>query len=316
MLKSEIYNIPNYAGIYLFKNKVNGKCYIGQAIKLRQRIKAHWSNYSNPRYQHIVFYKAIAKYGWENFEFSILESFRNALSERTKYNLDQLEVKYIKEYDSYNNGYNSTLGGDKGVLGYKHTEECKKIISQNAKKQMEKKREEQSKDNWIKCKNIETGEELIFYDRITASEFLQIPMYSIRNCLLHRINITHKVWIISKYNEEYVQVPKYNSDEYKEIILKQLRTLSNKEEICNYIKENPKCSYGEIKQIFDLSRKTFYNYKNELNLISEQRIDCKATKQEFLDYYNSHSKEECIKYFGICERTFYKYKKKYITDDL
>lgn len=280
MIKSEIYNIPNYAGIYLFKNKINGKCYVGQAVKLQQRIKSHWKNWNNPRYQHLTFYSAIAKYGWENFEFSIVESFRDALSDRTKNILDQLEKKYIQEYNSYNNGYNSTLGGDKGVFGYKHTEECKQLISQYSKEQARKKREEQSKDknNWIKCKNIESGEELVFTDRVSASESLQIPIYSIKNCLLHRVKITNKVWIISKYNEDYVQVPKYGSDEYKEIILTQFRTLSNKEEICSYLKENPKCTYGEVKQIFDLSKKTFYNYKKELNLISEQRVDCKATK--------------------------------------
>lgn len=313
MTKSDIHNIPNYAGIYLFKNKVNGKCYIGQAIKLKQRIRAHWNNCSNPRYENIVFYKAIAKYGWENFEFSILESFRDALSGRTKYNLDQLEIKYIREYDSYNNGYNSTLGGDKGVLGYKHTEECKKIISQNSKKQAEKIREELSKDeqNWLKCKNIETGEEFTFHDRLSAQEFLQIPMYSIKNCLLHRVKITHKVWLIVSYLEDFPEVPNYGTDEYKEIIATQFKELSTKSEICDYIKENPKCTYGEIKQIFELSKKTFYNYKNELGLNKSQRIDCKATKEEFIEYIKDHSKEECIKHFNICDRTFYKYKKKY-----
>ena len=36
-IKERIKYIPTDAGIYLFKNDVNGKCYVGQAINLRKR---------------------------------------------------------------------------------------------------------------------------------------------------------------------------------------------------------------------------------------------------------------------------------------
>ena len=39
--------IPTKPGIYLITNTVNSKCYIGQAIKLRNRLKSHISNYTN-----------------------------------------------------------------------------------------------------------------------------------------------------------------------------------------------------------------------------------------------------------------------------
>lgn len=35
---------PKLAGIYIIKNNLNGKCYIGQSIKIRSRIKDHMRN--------------------------------------------------------------------------------------------------------------------------------------------------------------------------------------------------------------------------------------------------------------------------------
>ena len=98
--------------IYRFRNKLNNKSYIGQSIQLYTRYNAHIrrSGYLDSR-----FYRAVRKYGWENFEFSILED-----DVRTKELLDELEIYYIKLYDSFNNGYNATLGGD-GSKGTTHT---------------------------------------------------------------------------------------------------------------------------------------------------------------------------------------------------
>ena len=57
--------------IYLFKNKINGKCYVGQSIKPKQRYRDHM--YSVNHGCHLPIHEAIRKYGIENFEFSILE---------------------------------------------------------------------------------------------------------------------------------------------------------------------------------------------------------------------------------------------------
>ena len=50
-------------------------------------------------------HKAIHKYGIENFEFSIVEECDKSL-------LDDRECYWIRFYDSYNNGYNATIGGN------------------------------------------------------------------------------------------------------------------------------------------------------------------------------------------------------------
>lgn len=96
-------------GIYSFKNKINNKRYIGQSKNLEERYKAHLRNYTNENLQTYNghFYRALRKYGIENFEYEILYS-DNFIDSIT---LNELEIYYIKFYDSFNNGYNMNLGG-------------------------------------------------------------------------------------------------------------------------------------------------------------------------------------------------------------
>lgn len=49
-------------------------------------------------------YKAFKKYGIDNFDFSEIEQVPNEL-------LDEREKYWIQQYNSYLEGYNSTLGG-------------------------------------------------------------------------------------------------------------------------------------------------------------------------------------------------------------
>ena len=131
---------PKLAGIYIIKNNINGKCYIGQSVQIRSRIKAHMKSIENRKLD-LPLYRAIWKYGWHNFTLDILESFipdSSTTNEELIKKLDQLEIKYIAEYEAYTKGYNCTVGGDYGVLGLKMTSEQKKKISnisrENAKK--------------------------------------------------------------------------------------------------------------------------------------------------------------------------------------
>lgn len=313
MTYNDICNAPNHAGIYCFKNKINNKCYIGQAIKLRNRLKAHWRAIQSHSVENMIIYKAISKYGIDNFDLIILYEISNSLAWDTKSKLDQLEKEYILKYDSYNNGYNSTLGGDGGILGYKMTEEQREKIRKNSLELQEHLRTEKAKDsnNWVKCKNIQTKEEFIFKTNREASEALNIPEYSIRMCLLKKYHLCRRLWQICYYNEDYETIPEYGTDEFDEWNKGKFKELSNKEEICNYIKANPRCLYAEIKQEFNLSKKTFYNYRKELGINSEFRNDTKVLKEEFVEYAKNHSKEECMEHFNIKEKLYYKYKKKY-----
>lgn len=91
--------------IYKITNKLNNKVYIGQTIKtVQKRFVQHKNNSNKPYFSQIVLYKAFNKYGIENFVCEQIEEVENSL-------LDEREKYWIDHYDSYFNGYNSTLGG-------------------------------------------------------------------------------------------------------------------------------------------------------------------------------------------------------------
>lgn len=94
--------------IYKFTCKTTNKVYVGQTIQAPEsRRNAHGAGSFNPnnRSYNSKFYRAIRKYGWEDFDFDVI-------CECEKHQMNDLEVKYIAIYDSYHNGYNETTGGD------------------------------------------------------------------------------------------------------------------------------------------------------------------------------------------------------------
>ena len=104
----------------MITNKINNKKYIGQSININRRKSEHFSKKCN-----MVISKSIFKHCKENFEFEILEECEEA-------QLDDLEIRYIKEYETHislGKGYNQGKGGngvrgeDHGMYGRKHSDE-------------------------------------------------------------------------------------------------------------------------------------------------------------------------------------------------
>lgn len=112
-------------GIYCFKNLINQKVYIGQAVDIQKRYEQHLRNINNPKHQE-TFYRALRKYGIDNFSFEVLQ--QCSIDE-----LSDLEIRYIDKYNAYfDGGYNETKGGE-GCLGYKHNQEAKEKMSRARK---------------------------------------------------------------------------------------------------------------------------------------------------------------------------------------
>lgn len=133
MDKKALSNIPNTPGIYCITNTVNGKTYIGQAIKIRKRIFVHINNHLNNRYSNRHLYRAFNKYGIDKFTVKVVELVDGTQSlEELKVTLNEKEVQYIKLYNSKETGYNETDGGD-SLSGYVHSEESKRKQSINSK---------------------------------------------------------------------------------------------------------------------------------------------------------------------------------------
>lgn len=92
--------------IYKITNKINNKVYIGKTIKtVESRWKQHCLDCKKERNSNRPLYRAMRKYGIENFNIEpIEECSKEVLSER--------EMYWIKHFDTYKNGYNATTGGD------------------------------------------------------------------------------------------------------------------------------------------------------------------------------------------------------------
>ena len=100
--------------IYKITNKVNGKSYIGQTIQsVKERFYQHCATKCSQAILNMVIHKAITKYGKSNFTIEVIEEVESA-------NLNDRERYWIKYYDSYNNGYNSTEGGQDGIKLFKN----------------------------------------------------------------------------------------------------------------------------------------------------------------------------------------------------
>lgn len=93
--------------IYIIKNDINTKVYIGQSLDAKERFKSHCKkNYDNS-----LIDKAIQKYGKDHFWFEILESQIENYNEREKY--------WIKYYNSLKPfGYNILAGGEEPPTYY------------------------------------------------------------------------------------------------------------------------------------------------------------------------------------------------------
>lgn len=96
--------------IYSYRNTINNKFYIGQTIDIVNRKSAHRYKVATSK-ENNKFYNAVKKYGWENFEFSILLKVEGKTKKDLTIFLDAFEVYYIWKYNSFKKGYNSTAGG-------------------------------------------------------------------------------------------------------------------------------------------------------------------------------------------------------------
>lgn len=93
-------------GIYIIKNKINDNIYIGQSVDIHARWYAHLrSSQGKAQDSFTQLHQAMQKLGASNFFCEILEECPIEL-------LNEKEIYYIKEYDSYYHGYNMTLGGE------------------------------------------------------------------------------------------------------------------------------------------------------------------------------------------------------------
>lgn len=122
--------------VYIHRNKINNKAYIGITS---QNPKDRWGSngYRYREEDHQVFYRAIQKYGWDNFEHII---WANGLTEKEAKHCEKLLIALFKtnctKYRTPELGYNMTDGGD-GIIGHIFTEESKRKMSMSQKRRFQ-----------------------------------------------------------------------------------------------------------------------------------------------------------------------------------
>ncbi len=247
MKLNELTNVENIPGIYLIRNLINQKCYIGQTIRLKTRLQDHYSTAiskkCNNQKQRMILYKAIEKYGIDNFDYQILFSEQTNEFNSIKSKLDELEKKYIVEYNSYvPNGYNQTKGGDAGILGFKMTQDQKNLVSQQARLAGMDGR------NMIYCYDIV---DKYYYTSVSLPCLAKILNIKLDTSQI-RYNLTNGRYVIARtkevLQEKIEKVKKAKTRYCKENVILDLQNGIKALEFCRK---------------YNVCRKTFYNYKRK-----------------------------------------------------
>ena len=99
------------AYIYKITNKINGKIYIGKTERtVEERWNEHCNDFTKDRCKDRPLYRAMNKYGAENFHIETIEETSSP---------EERECFWIEHFQSFKKGYNATIGGDgKRYLDY------------------------------------------------------------------------------------------------------------------------------------------------------------------------------------------------------
>lgn len=191
--------------VYTHINKINGKRYVGiTSLDVNDR----WRN--GDGYKAQVFGRAIAKYGWDNFEHKILAT------GLTLEDANATERALIAEWKTQDplHGYNIVDGGD-GICGFKFSEESRRKMSESAKKRnicyaTRKKHPPISEDTRAKMSINNTGSGNPNYGRKHTTEALakMSKVHSKKVALVGVDDATERIFESAKAAAEYIGVEK------------------------------------------------------------------------------------------------------------
>lgn len=242
-------------GIYKITNLINGKSYIGQSVNIQKRFNAHKSvafNHNDKNYNYPL-YKAIRKYGIDNFSFDILEECD--ISE-----LNNKEIYYISKYKTYGKfGYNQDTGGDQASHYLKLSDELIDAIIHRLKTSLDNS-DDIGKDFGVTgrtIRNINSGE----------YGYKSSETYPIRQHLL-KLTADDTIFYCTMCGKKIT----YNCKYCAECAHKAQRRVSERPdplELAKMIKENGFRSTGEQFGVSDNTIKKWCKYYNIPHKINE-----------------------------------------------
>lgn len=213
------------AFIYKITNNITNKIYIGCTIKdVNKRFKEHISR-ANANTHKCKLYNSIHKHGIENFKIEVV-------CECSQDEMYKLEVEFIKEFDSFNNGYNTTLGGE-GCLGYTHSEETliklREICKQKTKEYRTGKSYEEiySEERSIieKEKRSKSGKE--YWENCSEEDKMNRTSNQV-NTMITKAGLTKElIYEIRKLHSSGIK-PKILKEKYSDLTEKQINNIIDK----------------------------------------------------------------------------------------
>ena len=209
-------------GIIYVATFPNKKRYVGQTLDpLKKRIFKHVNSAHNKKCNeyNTKMGRAIRKYGEDNIKWKVL------YSDIDKGKLDQLEVKTIKKYNSKENGYNSTDGGN-GCLGYKHTEESKRRMSRMRKKLYKNnpskiKRGEANGASKLTVKKVNKIRKLYLFTNLSQQKIAD--KFGVSRRLIGMI-VSNYIWHDSEFIPQKINKQKKYTDAFKNEIITRFKT--------------------------------------------------------------------------------------------
>lgn len=249
--------------IYCAYCLTTSKYYVGQTLRSFQtRITQHKNesfNPNNPGYNY-HFHRAIRKYGFESFDWKIISTIQCDTRKELEDQLNQLEKFYIKQYDSYVNGYNSTPGGEQSF----------RVANEI---------------------NVYNEGGLLLGTYSSVQEVSQI--YGISTSVIHSICNRNSLFTIRNY-QKYIF--RYSNDSYTESEISQVKLVSKENLISMYSINGDLLetftSASEAAQKLSLTRNriiTCYNRNSSFVQLSD------STRVIFRKGEDSCTKEDCIK---------------------
>lgn len=201
--------------VYKITNKITNKVYIGETLNtIEKRFYQHCKDAFNETYKNYYFYRSIRKHGIENFEITELQRVTNINRKLLKEQILLLEENYIKEYDSFNNGYNSNSGGRHPLEISKETKELqskRKKEDPKTKERLEHARSFNNNEKKVIAYNYNTGDKLKEFDSIKeAGEYYNIDRSGIvKVCkkLANFLGTTEDIKITWRYYDDSYEVP-------------------------------------------------------------------------------------------------------------